>query len=192
MKNVKSEEKLIYMRQADIKILKEKIWLQNDKKCPVLGKEISLDKMVLDHKHKLKNDAPGPNQGTVREVLEFRVNALLGKFENGIKRYGLDKDPDFNLPTFLRNAADYFEKGDYTELDKDGNTLYYIHPNEVPKRIKVKKSEQNKINKYYLELYPRRKKIPTFTYKNDEVKRILEDIKDLEIDKALAKAERKN
>jgi hypothetical protein len=39
----------IEMKQADIKILKEKIWKQNNCKCPVLNKEIPLDKMVLDH-----------------------------------------------------------------------------------------------------------------------------------------------
>jgi hypothetical protein len=40
-------------------------------------------------------------------------------------------------------------------------------------------------------LYPRRKKIPKFTYVSEEFIRIMDDIKDLEIDIALAKAERK-
>lgn len=56
--------KLHYMKQPEIKILKEKLWLRNNKKCPILGIEVPLDKMVLDHKHKLKSDEPGPNKGT--------------------------------------------------------------------------------------------------------------------------------
>jgi hypothetical protein len=183
--------KLIYMKSKDIKVLKERIWKQQNKICPILGIEIPLDKAVLDHKHKLKSELPGPNKGTIRTFLDFRANALAGKMENAFKRYfGSDESKHpISLPEFLRNTADYLENGDYVET-YDNTDIYYIHPNEVPKRIKVKKSQQNKINKYYLELYPRRKKIPKFTYMNDEVQRIMEDIKDLEIDKALAKAER--
>jgi len=183
--------KLIYMKSKDIKVLKERIWKRQNKICPILGIEIPLDKAVLDHKHKLKSDFPGPNKGTIRTFLDFRANALAGKMENAFKRYfGSDESKHpISLPEFLRNTADYLENGDYVET-YDNTDIYYIHPNEVPKRIKIKKSEQNKINKYYLELYPRRKKIPKFTYMNDEVQRIMGDIKDLETDKALAKAEK--
>jgi hypothetical protein len=179
------------MKSKDIKVLKERIWKQQNKICPILGIEIPLDKAVLDHKHKLKSELPGPNKGTIRTFLDFRANALAGKMENAFKRYfGSDESKHpISLPEFLRNTADYLENGDYVETYNNID-VYYIHPNEVPKRIKLKKSEQNKINKYYLELYPRRKKIPKFTYMNNEVQRILDDIKDLEIDKALAKVER--
>ena len=42
--NNKNEFKYIEMKQSDIRILKEKIWLENNKKCPVLNKEIPLEK----------------------------------------------------------------------------------------------------------------------------------------------------
>jgi hypothetical protein len=123
------------MKQQDIIVLKEKIWIKNNKKCPVLNKEIPLNKMVLDHAHKLKSEEPSIGKGTVRESLEFRVNGICGKIENAFKRYGLDKEID--LVSFLRNAADYFEKGSYQ--DEEGN--YYIHPSEVQKEKKKKISK---------------------------------------------------
>ena len=150
----------IEMKTKDIKVLKEKIWTENDFKCPVLNKEIPLDKMVLDHAHKRKDESYAKDKGTIRTALDFRVNAVLGKLENSLKRTGLNKEPDFNIGEFLRNAALYFEAGAYKELDN-----YFIHPNEVPKRKKVMKSEYNRVKKYYFKLYPRRKKLikkPTY------------------------------
>ena len=80
------------MKQSDIRILKEKIWLQNDKKCPVLDVERPLDKMCLDHIHSRISDEYGTHVGTCRTSLDFRVNAVLGKLENAVKRTGLDKE----------------------------------------------------------------------------------------------------
>jgi len=145
----------IEMKQKDIKPLKEKIWLENDKKCPILDVEIPLDKMVLDHIHKLKNESYSETKGTIRTSLEFRANAFFGKMENAFKRYGLDKD--YELSDLLRKAADYFDKGAYQ--DEEGN--YYIHPNEVPKDPKVSKRNYNKLKKVYKES-GRKKKFPDF------------------------------
>jgi hypothetical protein len=133
------------MKQKDIKILKEKLWLVNDKKCPVLGKPIPLDKMVLDHAHKRNDEAYSPTKGMIREALDKRANAILGKVENALKRTGLGYEEDFDLPTFLRNAADYFERGAY--IDKEGNM--YVHPTEVPKVPKLSKSNYNTLAKLY-------------------------------------------
>jgi len=135
----------IEMKQKEIKVLKEKLWLKNDKKCPVLGKLIPLDKMVLDHAHKRKDEVYSPTKGVIREALDKRANAILGKVENAIKRTGLSYEEDFDLPTFLRNAADYFEKGAY--MDEQGDM--YVHPSEVPKEPKVSKSNYNKLKKLY-------------------------------------------
>ena len=165
------EIKLISMKTKDIKVLKEKIWKQNGKICPILGKEVPLDKMVLDHKHKLKSEAPDEVRGAIREALEFRSNALAGKIENGFKRFGLDKIPDYDLPTFLRNMANYLENGSYCEII-EGFTkteeVYYTHPREVTKREKVLISRWKRIAKYYLDVHPRKKKIPKKpTYVNE-------------------------
>ncbi|MDF1882053.1 hypothetical protein JHD50_12215 [Sulfurimonas sp. MAG313] len=81
----------------------------------------------------------------MREALDKRANAILGKLENALKRTGLGYEEDFDLPAFLRNAADYFERGSY--VDEQGNM--YVHPSEVPKEPKVSKSNYNKLKKLY-------------------------------------------
>jgi hypothetical protein len=146
--------KFIEMKQKDIKVLREKLWLLNNKKCPVLDKEIPLDKIVLDHAHKRKDEDYDIDKGVIRESLDFRVNAVLGKLENSLKRVGLSQQEDFDLPTFLRNAADYFERGGYVE-----NESMYIHPKEVKKSPKLSKRNYNKVKKLYdkEEFIPRRK-----------------------------------
>lgn len=142
--NENQEINFIEMKQSDIKTLKEKIWLQNDKKCPVLGVERPLDKMCLDHIHSRISDEYAIDKGTIRTSLDFRVNAILGKVENAIKRTGLDKEEYFDIGTFLRNAADYFEAGAYHE---DNN--YFVHPLEVKKYPNVSKKNYNKLKKAY-------------------------------------------
>lgn len=143
---------LIQLKQKDIKPLKEKIWLENNKKCPVLNKEVPLEKMVLDHIHKRKDEEASEQKGTCRTALEFRVNSMFGKIENSFKRYGLDKEID--LPTLLRNGANYLEKGAYCD-----NNTYFIHPNEAPKEKKLGKRSFNKIKKLYSKEYPNRKEL---------------------------------
>ena len=146
------------MKQKDIRILKEKIWLANDKKCPILDVEIPLDKMALDHAHKKKDEAYAPDKGVIRTALEFRTNAFFGKMENAFKRYGLNKE--HNLSDMLRNAADYFDEGAY--VDEEG--FMYIHPLEVPAVPKLKKQCYNKLLKVYdgkakFPEYPKSKKL---------------------------------
>lgn len=147
----------IPMKQKDIRILREKLWLKNNKKCPVLNKEIPFEDTQLDHQHKTKSEEFSPEKGVIRQCLDFRTNAILGKLENSIKRTGLHKMEDFNIQEFLRNAQDYFEQGQYT--DEDGN--YYIHPREVPKEPNVSKRNYNRLKKLYL-LEGRKKKFPEY------------------------------
>lgn len=152
-------ENLKQLKQKDIKSMKEKLWEENEKKCPLLGIEVELDKMVLDHIHKLKGEAPSEQKGTIRNALEFRANAMEGKITNNWKRYfGADEsNHPIDLPTFLRNLADYLEKGAYQ--CEEGN--YYIHPSEEPKASKVSKRNYNKLAKEY-KLSGRKKKFPEF------------------------------
>lgn len=146
---------LIEMSYSDIKKLKEKLWLENNGKCPLLGIEIPLDKIVLDHIHKLKSEDPSEQKGTIRNAIEFRANSIEGRISNSWKRYfGADiNNHPIDLPTFLRNLADYLEEGAYS--DSDGN--YYIHPTEIKKEPKLSKRVFNKIAKLYREEYPKRK-----------------------------------
>ena len=146
------------LSQKDIPLLKEKLWLQNNKKCPLLNIEIPLEKTVLDHVHKLKSEEPSEQKGTIRNAIEFRANAMEGKITNNWKRYfsnDTSKHP-ISLPNFLRNLADYLEAGAYSEDD-----TYYIHPTEKPKRPNISKSNYNKLKKLYLSS-GRRKKFPEY------------------------------
>lgn len=140
-----NEFKFIEMKQKDIRTLKEKLWIQNEKKCPVLNKEIPLHKMALDHAHKRNDEDYSETKGVIREALDFRVNAVLGKLENALKRTGLSNEDDFDIGDFLRNAADYFDRGAY----KDENGCMYIHPKEVHKAPKVSKRNYNTLKKLY-------------------------------------------
>ena len=134
---------IYYMRVQDIKNLKEKIYYLSPI-CPILNKEYPINKMVIDHEHKLKSEEPDNKKGAVRDMIEFRANAMLGKIENMWKRYGFHKDEDLNLPDVLRSMADYLEANHYNENYEDSE-LYFIHPNEVPKRKKITKRDQNLI-----------------------------------------------
>ncbi len=146
---------LIEMSQKDIKSLKEKLWIMNDKKCPLLGVNVELDKMVLDHIHKLKSEECSVDKGTIRNALEFRANAMEGKIFNNWKRYfGSDvRRHPISLSNFLRNLAEYLERGAYQ--DEDGN--FYIHPKEVKREPLIGKREFNDLNKKYKLKYPKRK-----------------------------------
>jgi len=148
----------IELKNKDIKILKEKLHKQNNKICPLLGVPVPVEQTVLDHIHKLKSEPYSNDKGTIRNAIEFRANLLEGKITNNWKRYysaDESKHPT-DLPTFLRNLADYLEAGAYTE---DGN--FYIHPSEVPKSPKVKKSSYNNMIKLFKVKYPK-KKIPSY------------------------------
>lgn len=148
----------IELKQKDIKRLKKLLHDQNNGVCPLLKKTISLDEAVLDHIHKLKSEPYAANKGTIRNSIEFRCNALEGKISNNWKRYfGADESKHpISLPDFLRNLADYLEAGPY-----NNNGTYYVHPSEVPKKPKVKKSAFNKMLKLFKLKYPK-KKLPIY------------------------------
>lgn len=145
----------VELKNKDISILKKKIHKENNGVCPLLGVPVPLDKTALDHIHKLKSEEYDVDKGTIRNTIEFRSNAMEGKITNNWKRlFGADtsKHP-VDLPTFLRNLADYLEAGAYSEDD-----TYYIHPTEVPKAKKIKKAAYNKLKK----LYKGRAKFPEY------------------------------
>jgi hypothetical protein len=170
------ENNFILMKNKDIKALKEKLWLRNNKKCPLLGIEVPLEKMALDHIHKLKSENYSEQKGTVRNAIEFRANGIEGKISNAWKRYfGSDESKHpISLPDFLRNLADYLEEGALVE-----ESTYYVHPNEVPKEPKLSKRNYNKLKK----LYEKKEFCPT--RKNQKKKPFPEFPKSSKITKAL-------
>ncbi len=173
---------LYYMSQNELKKLRENFMKNKKIFCPILKKEIDFDKSVVDHKHKLKSEKPDLGFGHVRGIIEFRANAMLGKIENLYKRYGFHKE-DISLPELLRNIADFLEqteKNSLIKLKKDNKDLYFIHPNEVPKRKKISKRDFNLIKKWWKVLKPRSKKEPKFIYETEEFLRLLEKAKELQ------------
>lgn len=138
--------KIIHLKTKDIKILREKLLKENGYKCPILGIEITSKEAVLDHIHKRKlSDDIDENSGVIRNTIHNGVNAFVGKIENAYLRF-IPKDCD-DLPTLLRNIADYIEKGAY----KEDNTIF-SHPTENAggdmvkmKRIPFSKSKYEKL-----------------------------------------------
>lgn len=149
----------IEMKQKDILPLKEKIWLRNNKRCPLLQIEIDLAKGTLDHIHKLKNEEYSEQKGTIRNCIEFRANAMEGKITNNWKRYfGSDESKHpIKLSDYLRNLADYLDNGAYVET-YENDDAYFVHPTEVPKPKYIKKSCYNKLAK----IYDMKAKLPEF------------------------------
>lgn len=142
MIETQQNKEIIQLKSSDIKPLKEKWHGEQNGICPILKKEYPFDKFVIDHLHKLKSeDAGADGKGCCRSAIEFRANALEGKITNNFKRLGLDKEID--LPSFLRNLADYLENN---HLNDD---ILYIHPNEKPKDPLVSKKNYNKLKKAY-------------------------------------------
>ena len=136
---MKRGNKYIQLNQSDSKMFREKQWEKQGKCCAILLQKIDLKDATLDHKHKLKNQEPGPKgRGLVRGILHFQANSLEGVIAKKFKRYGLHKF--ITLPEFLRNMASY--------LDKPPVPPKYIHWTEKPKPKKLGRREYNKIKKF--------------------------------------------
>lgn len=127
--------KLTQLKHKEIKEYREKILKEQKGICPLTWTKIPEGKAALDHQHRLKSEELGKNgAGLIRGVLHLQANALEGKILYWYKRLGLTKMID--LPTFLRNLADYLEKKPYP----------IIHPTEA-KLKKLSKVCYNKLDK---------------------------------------------
>lgn len=146
-------DKFKELKYSDISKLREYIYKTNKGKCPILNIDIPSENTVLDHNHKKNGNLYSKNKGTIRNVIDFRVNLLLGKIENNFIRYGLS---EYNLPDILRAIADYIESEPY---EKDG--YYYIHPTEINKKT-LSKRNYNKVKKLYLEDNKHKKRFKAF------------------------------
>lgn len=148
---------VIYTNQKETQEIKKKLYDIYNGRCPLLGVDIPLEKTVADHQHKLKAQACTTwhegGKGLIRGAIEFRANALEGKITNNWSRLGLEQ-AGFDLPTYLRNLADYLENPPATSLDE-----CYAYYSEKPKRIKVKISDYKRVAKYYLELHPKKRTV---------------------------------
>jgi hypothetical protein len=85
----------------DVKKVREQLTKEQDNKCAVTGLDIPTKQHVLDHAH--------DDTQFVRGVLHRQVNAFAGKAENAYIRLIAWWYPN-DLPTLLRECADYLEK----------------------------------------------------------------------------------
>jgi len=154
----------------EFRILRFQQYMKQKQICPILKQKVQIEDVVFDHKHKIQTDTLGEDgKGLLRGVIHFQANVMEGKIVKLYTRYGLHKF--IALPELLRNIADYIENPPMEPL--------YIHPNERPKPKKLGKRDFNKICKYYFELYPNRRKLPTYPKSgkiSKEFKEILEMI----------------
>lgn len=147
------KRKLIQLKPKDIPRIREKQWKKQGKKCAILKKEIKLKEAVLDHKHKKKKEKVGiGGKGLLRGVLHNQCNSLEGIILKKYKKQGVHNLID--LPSYLRNLADYLENPPMKPI--------YIHPNERPKPKKLGKRDYNRIKKYYFKIKPKARKIPQY------------------------------
>jgi len=153
----KQKQKLIQLKHKDIKRIRNKQWIKQDKKCAIMQKVIKKEYTSLDHKHKKISQTPGPKgRGLCRGVLHKQINSLEGTIIKKYKKYGVHKL--MPLPEFLINLAEY--------LTNPPMKQKYIHPNEAPKVKYIGKRDYNKVIKYYFSMFPgRRKKLPPFKKK---------------------------
>ncbi len=85
----------------DVKKVREQLTKEQKNKCAVTGLDIPAKQHVLDHAH--------DDTQFVRGVLHRQVNAFAGKAENAYIRLIAWWYPN-DLPTLLRECADYLEK----------------------------------------------------------------------------------
>jgi len=152
---------LIQLKQKDLLPLRKKQWEKQDKKCPILDKEIPFEKSVLDHCHiskkEIKEGKVGEDgKGLLRGVLDPAANAWEGKVLRSFIRVGLHKK-NIDISDALENLAKYLRKPLIEQK--------YIHPTEVLPPEYLKKRDFNRVKKYYFQIYPRRKKLPVWKLK---------------------------
>ncbi len=157
--------KFIEINQRQLTELRMKQWQKQKGICPVLNQVIHYEDSVMDHKHKTKKEKIGDDgKGLLRGILHFQANVFEGKVARLYKRYGLDKF--IELPDLLKNLSCYLEDPPMEPK--------YIHPTEREFKY-LKKSEFNKIKKYYFAVYPRRKVFPFIFRKKMKITKTLKE-----------------
>ena len=87
---------------TDVKRVREFLFSEQEGYDACTGLDLPPEKACLDHDHASQ---------LVRGVLHRNVNALIGVMENNYRRH-LHSWYPYDLPSFLRLAADYLEKED--------------------------------------------------------------------------------
>lgn len=186
----KRKEKLIPLTRAQLTKMRKDQYNKQNGICPILKQKINFDVSVFDHKHKLKSQECGGENGLgcLRGVIHREANSFLGKIERLIKRYGLQKV--IHLPELLRNCADYVESPPMSPV--------YIHPTERPKRQRLSLHDYKRICKYYFVVHPKAKKLPKYPKDSIMTKKWIDMIDNanktllMDKNKELSKADKQN
>jgi len=128
-----------FLESKNLKEHRENLLKEQNNICPLCGEYIEKDKAALDHSHET---------GYLRQVLHSTCNSFEGMVLHKFKRSGVHKRTD--IITYMENLILYWEV-DYSDNLK--------HPTEKKKPPTLGKREFNRINKWYKELYPKRKEL---------------------------------
>ena len=114
MENTNTMERLT---ASKLKAWREAQWEAQGRRCALTGYPLALTDAVADHDHET---------GHIRGVIHRGVNSLLGKLENGYRRYGVSRPMMYAMGTGLRS---------YLERDHRVNPIYPTHKTPDEKRL---------------------------------------------------------
>lgn len=125
---------IVYFRESQLK---------SEKNCPICKRPIK--DPVVDHEHRKKVKG----SGQVRDNICNMCNTFISRTENNCKRHKIDLEA---LPEVLKNISAYFSTQQYP----------LIHYSDKDKKPRLSKTDANKVLKYWVLLYPKKKlpKIP--------------------------------
>jgi RNase P subunit RPR2 len=119
------------LKHKEIKELREKLWEENGRCCPICGAEVDKSEIALDHSH--KSDVDGTGQ--IRNAICKKCNSLEGIFKQKWKRIGLMDVIEFS--DLLISMGEYLKQ----------EHLPYLHPSEVQKKPKLMKRSYNQLKR---------------------------------------------
>jgi hypothetical protein len=105
------------------------MWIQQQRKCALCGRDLDLSEAVLDHCHET---------GRVRGVLHRQCNQVEGRVISWVKRSGCGTDPS-SVRVFIENILAYWD------LDFSQNPLHPNHRTESEKEILKLKRRMKKL-----------------------------------------------
>lgn len=132
-------QEIIELKTSDVKKIREELLQNQGGVCLLCGR--IPERPCLDHDHKKRVGGSGLCRGTLCNG----CNILFGKMENNCVRYGISQ---VFLPEFLIRSAKY----------KVAEQTNYLHPSEREKPKLLKKSQFNRVIKYWSQTHSRKKK----------------------------------
>jgi len=141
------------LKNSEVKNFREEMLLEQNNICPLCEQHINKNDACLDHDH---------TTGEIRGVLHSNCNSLEGVIKSRFTRSGVHKLTD--LITYLNNLIVYLQKEHHKVL----------HPSNIPKPKKLKKSSYNYLKKMYSKSNDKRhkKKFPDYPKSKKLIKRL--------------------